>query len=133
MRIELSFLKSVKRMIDANKYTKGKGPAFFKGKEIPGQRLKVLIKNVREQNLQNTGETLVIDFEFKKEIRSIPLNKTNVEALIKELGADASRWPGHEIWLVKVLVTNPKTKEEVDGIRMKGAEKKVKTEKVAAK
>lgn len=92
---------------------------FFKASEMKTNSIKVKITNLREENLQYSGRTLIVDFEYKKTTRSLPLNRTNLKKLIEKFGTDPKNIIGQEITLTKVLVTNPKTKQEVESIRIK--------------
>lgn len=105
--------------IDIEKHLQGEGPAFFKASEMAGNKTKVKIVRVREINLPNSGDTVVIDFDYKKEERSLPLNKTNMKKLVELFGLDVNKWIGQSVNFVKVLVTNPKTKKEVESIRIR--------------
>lgn len=105
--------------IDLNQYLGGERQQFFKASELKTTSAKIKIKNVREAELPFSGKSVIIDFDYKKQERSLPLNKTNLRKLITLLGSDTEKWIGKEITLIKVLVTNPKTKQVVESIRIK--------------
>jgi len=92
---------------------------FFKAQDLKGQETTVTIKNVREADLPNTGKTLIIDFDYNKEERSLPLNKTNFRKLVEKFGNDTNDWEKQRIKLFKVWVNNPRTKQEVESIRIR--------------
>jgi len=104
---------------DARVFLEGSSTPFLKAAEIKGRQTKVKVENVREADLQFSGRTLILDVQYKKEIRSIPLNKVNTKKMIELFGYDYTKWVGKEITLYKVVVTNPKTRQEVESIRIK--------------
>jgi hypothetical protein len=104
---------------DARLFLQGNSTPFLKAAEIKGRQAKVTIENVREADLQFSGRTLILDIQYKKETRSIPLNKVNTKKMIELFGYDYTKWIGKEITLYKVVVTNPKTRQEVESIRIK--------------
>lgn len=115
--------KETAQGIDLKNYLSGPSKPFFRAKNISGRSAKVLPKAFREVNLPNTGPTIIMDFNYKKEEYSLPLNRTNLKMLIKIQGGGLTLYPqkliGKEITLYKVLVNNPKTNQEVEGIRIK--------------
>ena len=118
-------------MIDPNKYTGGGGDKFFKGSEITGNSMIIVPVGLREVVLPNSGDTLIMDFDFKKGVRSFPLNVTNVKKLVDITKGRLESIIGSRIKLKKVLVTNPKTKKEVESIRLEEAKPFAKTQKIA--
>jgi len=111
------FQWSDKMKMEREKYF-GEQIPFFKGKDIEGNELSIIISGVRELELPS-GITPVIDFKYKKEEKSLPLNSTNFGRLIEKHGDESDNWIGKKITLMKVLVTNPQTKKEVESIRIK--------------
>jgi len=105
--------------INLDNYLQGNRAPFFKACEIKAKSVKVQISKVRETELQFSGKTLVLDFMHKNVERTLPLNVTNLKFLKQKLGADTEKWEGQSIQLVKVLVNNPKTKTEVESIRIR--------------
>lgn len=112
-------MTEVQTKIDLDKYTKGEGLPFFKAKDMKTQRAKIKTILFREVDLPNTGDTLIMDFDYKKTRRSLPLNKTNVKKLIELFGRDVTKWTDKQVTLVKVLVNNPKIGKEVESIRIR--------------
>jgi len=103
---------------DAEKFAQGGESPFFKAKDFAGNSTKVIAKNFREANLQFSGLSLIMDFDYKKTERSFPLNKTNVKATIKAYGVDYRQWIGKTFILVRYKVKNPKSGELVDSIAL---------------
>lgn len=109
----------VKNMkISKDKFRTGEQIPFFKAIDMKGQETKVKILNYREIDLP-TGLTPVVDFQYNKQDRSLPLNQTNLGRLIDLFGDETERWIGEIMTLIKVMVTNPKLNKEVEGIRVK--------------
>jgi len=102
-----------------NDYLGSGNNPFFKANQMEKESIKVVVEAVREADLPNSGKTLILDFTYKREKKSLALNKTNIKALIEKYGLTVSEWIGKTITLYKVRVTNPKTKQEVDSIRIK--------------
>ena len=97
----------------------GGGGSFIKAKDVKGKKTLAVIVKVREANLPNSGPTLVLDIEVKKQPYSLPLNATNLKKMIELHGGSSNKWIGKVITLYKVLVTNPKTRQEVESLRIK--------------
>ena len=53
---------------------------------------------------------------------AIPLNKTNIRALIQFLGDDYAEWSGAKVTFLKVPVTNPTTNTATWGLRVASVE-----------
>ena len=97
----------------------GESIAFFKAEDMKTQEIIITIKDVRMAELPQTGKTIIVDFIYNKEDRSIPLNKTNFKMLKEKFGLETEEWNNKRITLYKVKVNNPTTNEEVDSIRIK--------------
>ena len=111
--------KEVKNMkVSKDKFRTGEQIPFFKAIDMKGQETKVKILNYREIDLP-TGLTPVVDFQYNKQDRSLPLNQTNLGRLIDLFGTETDKWIGESMTLMKVMVTNPKLNKEVEGIRVK--------------
>jgi len=116
--------------IDWEKAEQGSSNPFFKPKQVEAGKIWVGILGFREENLQFSGLSVIMDFEYKKEKQAIPLNKTNIKLLNKLSNYNPESLIGQILELKKVLVTNPKTKEEVESWRIGNVKAKVKTEKI---
>ncbi|MEM2614610.1 MAG: hypothetical protein QXO15_10400 [Nitrososphaerota archaeon] len=105
--------------INLDTYLRTSRNPFLKGSELKTKTTKVEILNVREANLPHSGMTLIIDVKYKGQERSIALNVTNLRRLVELYGKDCTKWIGKVITLSKVNVINPKTRQEVESIRIK--------------
>lgn len=101
--------------IDLDKYLGG----FFKAEDMAKEKEKIVIGKIREADLPNSGPSLILDFNYKEKEKSLPLNKTNLKVLRSKFGINVEKWEGKEIILIKVLTTNPKTRKEVESLRIK--------------
>jgi len=88
---------------------------FLKAKDINDKK-PVTIESIRLATLRS-GETYVV--KFKEYEYELPLNKTNLDKLIKIFGDETDEWIGKTVKLYKVIVNNPKTMEEVESIRIR--------------
>jgi len=104
--------------ISKDKFRTGEQIPFFKAKDMKANTTTLKILNYREIDLP-TGLTPVVDFQYNKQDRSLPLNQTNLGRLIDLFGEETDRWIGESMTLIKVMVTNPKLNKEVEGIRVK--------------
>ena len=117
-----------KMAIDWKKHEQGSTNPFFKPEQVKGEKIWVKILGYRETELQFSGLSVIMDFEYKKEKQSIPLNKTNVKRLNELSNLNPESLIGQMLELKKVLVTNPKTKQEVESWRIGNVKPKTKTE-----
>jgi hypothetical protein len=99
-------------------------PPFLKASDLEDNEVEAEItSDVRETK---TGK-LVFNIKIgDKEYTFGYLNATNRNRLIDLLGEETSNWVGKKITLIKVMATNPKTKQEVETIRVKPKEKEKK-------
>ena len=114
----------------------GEFAAFLKAEHVKDFPLTLTLLRVDEQELPQTGRSLVARFSFdakakaqltaeyvksldKVEAKDIgfPLNATNGKRLADMFGDAYSKWHG-TVQFKTASVTNPKTKEEVDVLRV---------------
>ena len=92
------------------------GTALLKAVDLPKYANKATIEDVHYVQLSVTGNSLMVKFkEFEKEL---PLNKTNVNALVKLLGDVTEDWIGKVVMLLKVPTKNPQSGAQVEGVRI---------------
>lgn len=114
----------------------GEFAAFLKAGHCKGSPVTLDLLRVDEQELPQTGRSLVARFdmntkakaqltpEYVKSLEKIsakdigfPLNATNGKRLAELFGDTYAKWHG-PVTLKITSVTNPKTKEEVDALRV---------------
>jgi len=117
--IRSSLEKEKMEDLNLNEYLQQGGTSFIKAKDISGKTAKAVIVAVRSANLVNSGPTVILDIEIKKQRWSLPLNVTNLKKMMELKGPVTSKWIGETITLYKVLTNNPKTKQEVESLRIK--------------
>jgi hypothetical protein len=105
--------------INLNEYLQKESTPFLKPSDIPGRSGKLKIIGVREAVLKFSGKSILLDVIVKKQNRTFIINKTNLKRLVSLFGSDVSNWLNQDITVVKVLVTNPKTKQEQESLRIK--------------
>ena len=101
---------------------------YLKGHHIEAGEI-VTIKEVCDEKVGVSKEEMSVIY-FDEYDRGVILNKTNILALVKDLGDDEDTWPGRRIVLTTVPARNPSTGEDIDAIRMQAAPAK---KKAAAK
>jgi hypothetical protein len=118
----------------------GEFAKFLKADKCKKLPITLTLLRVDEQELPNSGETLVARFaldakaraqlkpEYVKELDDLkvqdiglPLNKTNGDRLAKMLGDKFEAWHG-AVTLYAIAVTNPKDKKEVESLRVQVTE-----------
>ena len=116
--------------IDWKKHEQGVTKPFFKGVDVKTVKVIITTKAFREVVLQFSGNSVVMDFDYKGNEESLPMNVTNIRKL-NELSKYNPEWLiGQQLVLKKVLVTNPKTKQEVPSWRIDSLKPEKKAEKV---
>jgi len=96
------------------------GTPFIKGEDIgAGKEATCLVKDVRTAELSQSGKTVIVDLAIGKLEFALPLNRVNASRLKEKLGEDTTAWPGKKFVLYTMLTTNPQTKQEVLGVRVK--------------
>ena len=101
--------------IEAKFYT---GANLLKAIDLEGLKQEATIVSMRKEVLQETGETWLVKFkEYEKEL---PLNKTNMKALVERFSDEVDKITGNTVLLVKVLAPNPsKGGKETESIRIR--------------
>jgi len=116
--------------IDWKKHEQGETKPFFKAVDVKTEKVIITPKAFREVVLQFSGNSVVMDFDYKGNEESLPMNVTNIRKL-NELSKYNPEWLiGQQLVLKKVLVTNPKTKKEVESWRIDSIKAEKKPEKV---
>ena len=105
--------------LNLDKFLQGGQGAFLKAADIAGEKVKAVVIGVREVDLPNSGPTIVLDVEVKKKPFGFPLNLTNLKRMIELHTSATSKWVGQAVTFRKVVVTNPKTRKEVESLRIK--------------
>ena len=118
------------RKIDFEKHAKGSGSGFLKAESVKVNLIRVKLLGFREENLQFSGMSLIMDFEYKKEKQAIPMNTINTRKLMELSENNPQKLIGSEVVLKKVLAYNPKLKKEVHSWRLDKVVARVKEEKV---
>lgn len=102
----------------------------MKAGDVKTDKIIVVPRAFREAVLQFSGNSVIMDFDLKGKLESIPLNKTNIKKLNEMTGYAPESLIGKMLVLRKVNVTNPKTKQEVQSWRIDGIKAEKKPEKV---
>jgi hypothetical protein len=116
--------------IDWREQEKSEGNAFLKAGDVKAEKIVVVPKAFREVVLQFSGKSVIMDFDLKGKLESIPLNKTNVKKLNELTNYNPESLINKMLVLRKVNVTNPKTKMEVQSWRIDGIKAEKKPEKI---
>lgn len=118
----------------------GEFAKFLKADKCKKPPITLSLLRADMQDLPETGESLVARFaldakakaqlkpDYVKELEDLdvqdlgfPLNKTNGDRLAKKFGDNYQNWHG-QIVLYSIAVTNPKTKKEVESLRVQEEE-----------
>ena len=103
---------------------------YLKGHHIEAGEI-VTIRKVCDEKVGVAQEDLPVIY-FDEYDRGIILNRTNIKALVKDLGDDEDTWPGRRVVLTTVPARNPSTGEDIDAIRMQAAPAKKKAAAITA-
>jgi len=102
-----------------DKYT---GGLFLKAADVKSEENAYVVVAVREVKEDDDTDRLRLSLERNESKNDFDVNKTNAGKL-KELGIENPKaLIGKKIYFRKVLVRNPKTNQEVDGLRISKVE-----------
>ena len=111
-------------MPSASKLLGPGGASMLRASDLP-ENQKQLVVAFKEVKLPPEGIRAKLIAELSKEPvpgRScLPLNDTNIRALVSLLGDDYSKWEGANVLLYKVPVRNPQTNQMTWGLRVHDA------------
>ena len=97
--------------MDAREYIS----SWLKASDLKEDETKAVVKDVTSDT-DGDKNKLVLHL---KELGDITLNATNTKAMIEAFGSETDTWKDKDVILYTVKTTNPDTKKECDGIRIK--------------
>jgi hypothetical protein len=100
------------------------GVGLLRASDLPPGTNQITVVFDRVEHLENLASPLIayLTEEVVPGRGAIPLNKTNIRALVQFLGDDYSEWAGAKVSFLKVPVTNPRTGSATWGLRVASAE-----------
>lgn len=101
--------------MDANRMLEGR---YLKAADLRGRRAEVVIDGVQTTKMRDGATKLMLSFAGKQ--KQLPLNVTNLRAVIVTLGPETDDWPGHRLTLECRRVDFGG--QQVDAIRIVGAQ-----------
>ena len=111
-------------MPSASKLLGPGGASLLRASDLP-ENQKQLVVAFKEVRLPPEGIRANLIAELSKEPvpgrNCLPLNDTNIRALVELLGDDYSKWAGASVLLYKIPVRNPQTGQMTWGLRVHDA------------
>jgi len=99
------------------------GIGLLRASDLPAGTTQISVVFDHVEHLENLASPLIAHLteEVIPGRGAIPLNKTNIRALVELLGDDYEQWAGANVTFTKVPVNNPQTKAATWGLRVMSA------------